>query len=122
MPDGYQQQYHPSPRPAGAWNLTADLTNRAPGPWDAQRLPLAGLQAQARYAAGGWTVNQATATVGSAPARAAWTCKAALRPPPGQCKARSACATCRPPPCTLRWRRRPCRAACRPKCRRRPAH
>ena len=56
-----------APAKQGAWNLTADLTNRAPGPWDAQRLPLAGLQAQARYAAGGWTVNQATATVGSAP-------------------------------------------------------
>ena len=56
-----------APAQAGAWNLTADLTNRAPGPWDTQRLPLAGLQAQARYAAGGWTVNQATATVGLAP-------------------------------------------------------
>ncbi len=56
-----------APAQQGAWNLTADLSNRAPGPWDTQRLPLAGLQAQARYAAGGWTVNQATATVGRAP-------------------------------------------------------
>ncbi len=110
-----------APAQAGAWSLTADLTNRAPGPWDTQRLPLAGLQAQARYAAGGWTVNQATATVGPRPARAAWTCKAALRPPPGPCKARSACATS-PAALHSALAASPSRAACRPKCRRKPAH
>lgn len=49
------------------WNLTADLTNRQPGPWDTQRLPLARLQAQASHGSGVWTVSQATATVGAPP-------------------------------------------------------
>ncbi|MCZ8093700.1 MAG: translocation/assembly module TamB domain-containing protein [Acidovorax sp.] len=49
------------------WQLTADLTNRQPGPWDTQRLPLAQLQAQATYNGTQWSVPKATATVGAGP-------------------------------------------------------
>ena len=97
-----------APAQQGAWNLTADLTNRAPGPWDAQRLPLAGLQAAGPLRSGRLDGEPGHGHRGPQPPRGQpGPCKAALRPPPGQCKARSACATCRPPPCTLRWRRRP---------------
>ena len=53
-----------APQPA-TWQLAADLTNRQPGPWDTQRLPLAQLQAQATYNGTQWAVPQATATVGT---------------------------------------------------------
>ena len=66
----------PSPRPGG--RLEPDRRPhqpRARPPGYPAPAAGRGLQAQARYAAGGWTVNQATATVGSAPAQAAWTCR-----------------------------------------------
>ncbi|PIF91674.1 autotransporter secretion inner membrane protein TamB [Acidovorax sp. 62] len=55
-----------APQPA-TWQLAADVTNRQPGPWDAQRLPLAQLQAQATYNGTQWAVPNATATVGAGP-------------------------------------------------------
>lgn len=46
------------------WALEARLDNRRPGPWDQALLPLAGLDAQARFDGGVWTVPAATARLG----------------------------------------------------------
>lgn len=53
----------PAGPPPGAWTLRLDLHNRVPGPWDAQRLPLAQLQAQAHWDGQQWTIPQAQARV-----------------------------------------------------------
>lgn len=46
------------------WQLRAQLRNRAPGPWDQQRLPLSTLDAQAGFDGSHWTLPQASAQVG----------------------------------------------------------
>ena len=46
------------------WQLQAELHNRAPGPWDSARLPLAALQARAQLAGTQWTLQQLDAELG----------------------------------------------------------
>lgn len=46
------------------WRLGVDVANLQSGPWDAQRLPLSQLSAQATYDGTRWSVPSATATVG----------------------------------------------------------
>jgi translocation and assembly module TamB len=47
-----------------AWAVQAHLANGLPGPWDKARLPLAALDAQARYDGTQWQVPAATARLG----------------------------------------------------------
>lgn len=47
-----------------AWQLAADLQNRAPGTWDAGHLPLSRLLARAQLTPGRWTVQTLQAHVG----------------------------------------------------------
>ena len=47
------------------WSVQAQLRNELAGPWDQRRLPVAALQADARYHGGQWTVPDATLTIGS---------------------------------------------------------
>ncbi|WP_440109984.1 translocation/assembly module TamB domain-containing protein [Acidovorax sp. BL-A-41-H1] len=54
-----------STAPAEGWSVQARLRNDLAGPWDAARLPLTALEADARLASGRWTVPSATLTVGS---------------------------------------------------------
>jgi len=54
-----------SAAPAQGWSVQARLRNDLAGPWDATRLPLTTLEADARLASGRWTVPSATLTVGS---------------------------------------------------------
>ncbi|MFN9726665.1 translocation/assembly module TamB domain-containing protein [Acidovorax sp.] len=57
-----------SPRataPSEGWSVQARLRNDLAGPWDAARLPLTSLQADARLADGRWTVASATLAAGS---------------------------------------------------------
>lgn len=54
-----------STAPSEAWSVQARLRNDLAGPWDAARLPLTALEADARLASGRWTVPLATLTAGS---------------------------------------------------------
>lgn len=49
----------------GSWAVQAQLRNDLTGPWDQGRLPVAALQADARYTGEHWTVPAATLTVGA---------------------------------------------------------
>ncbi len=71
-----------APQPA-TWQLVADLTNRQPGPWDTQRLPLAQLQAQATYNGTQWSVAKATATVGAGPSAGSFSVQGRFTPASG---------------------------------------
>ncbi|MFN7855675.1 MAG: translocation/assembly module TamB domain-containing protein [Acidovorax sp.] len=51
--------------PAEGWSVQARRRTDLAGPWDAARLPLTALQADARLANGRWTVPSATLAVGS---------------------------------------------------------
>ena len=51
--------------PSEGWSVQARLRNDLAGPWDAARLPLTSLQADARLANGRWTVASATLAAGS---------------------------------------------------------
>lgn len=46
-----------------AWGLTVQLSNAAPGPWDAQRLPLTQLSLRAMHKQGLWQIQQAKAQI-----------------------------------------------------------
>lgn len=50
---------------APGWSVRAALRNALPGPWDAQRLPVAEVQADARYQNDRWTVPAATLSIGA---------------------------------------------------------
>ncbi len=49
---------------ATGWNISAQLKNALPGPWDRQRLPAGAVEARAAYDGTQWTVPQATVTIG----------------------------------------------------------
>ena len=50
---------------ASGWQLSAQLRNDLPGPWDAQRLPLSALDARADFDGTQWRIPQATLEVGT---------------------------------------------------------
>ena len=50
---------------AGGWQLAAQVRNDLPGPWDAQRLPISALDAQADFDGAQWRIPQATVQVGT---------------------------------------------------------
>lgn len=52
-------------RATEGWSVQAELRNELAGPWDQRRLPMAALQADARYDGVRWTVPAATLTVGA---------------------------------------------------------
>lgn len=49
---------------ATGWNISAQLKNALPGPWDRQRLPAGTIEARAAFDGTQWTVPQAAITVG----------------------------------------------------------
>ena len=67
--------------PTNTWDLSIDLRNRQPGPWDAPQLPLALLRAEARWDGQHWTISRAQARVDEAGSRGAL--EARLRYTPG---------------------------------------
>ncbi len=54
----------PAPPAATGWNISAQLKNALPGPWDRQRLPASAIDARAAFDGTQWTVPQAAITVG----------------------------------------------------------
>ncbi|KQP39688.1 translocation/assembly module TamB domain-containing protein [Pseudorhodoferax sp. Leaf274] len=54
-----------TPGAATAWQAELQARNALPGPWDKQRLPLAGVQATARLDGQDWTVPQAELELGN---------------------------------------------------------
>ncbi len=61
-PDGAQGAQ--SSLASAAWMLAAEIRNRAPGAWDAQRLPVDSIEARARYAPERWTAETVQVHVG----------------------------------------------------------
>lgn len=76
-----------APGAAGTWNLTADLANRRPGPWDGGQLPLSRLQGRGEWRDGTALVREFVVDLGGGRAEGrgewlegqAWRAEAQLR-------------------------------------------
>jgi translocation and assembly module TamB len=73
-----------------AWQLQTNLTNKLPGPWDRQRLPLDSFEASGEWRSGTALVRALKATANS------WPAANGLAPPPALHQTRRQRGRCRP--------------------------